>query len=204
MTWAVATLGLVLVGVFFLLTTLRSIGRAHDEASHYLVSVRFWLGLAVFGVVVVGVLWLPLLSHPFASTDAGMVSAGLIAILPTIVVAAGLRNAFVLLRAHRRRRGAFAAGGLVNARVVERRRWPLGQDLMALVVEADVPDATPQSDMAYRSRRPDRTARHRFVEMCPGDHWSRFSPGAAVTLHYDPADLRRFAVLLFAETPDAA
>jgi len=199
MTWVAVTLVLVLLGASYLLTTLRAIGRSKDEQLHYQLSAKFWIALAAFGGALVVALALPLLSHDLASTDAGMLTGGLIAVLPAIVIAAGLRNAFVLMRAHRRRRRAFAASGRVNAQVVSRSRWPLGQDLMALVVEADVPRLEPAPDIAYRTRHPDDTVRRRFVETCPGDHWARFSPGARVGLRYDPANLGDYAVELFAE-----
>lgn len=199
MTWVAVTLVLVLFGAGYLLSTLRAIGRTQDEQLHYELSAKFWLALAVFGGALVFALAFPLLSHDLATTDAGMLTGGLIAVLPAVVIAAGMRNAFVLLRAHRRRRRAFAASGRVNAEVVSRSRWPMGQDLMAVVVEADVPRLEPTPDMAYRTRHPDDTVRHRFVETCPGDHWARFCPGAQVRLRYDPANLGDYAVELFAE-----
>ncbi len=198
MTWVVVTLVTVLVGVSYLLTTLRAIGRARDEGLHYRLSARFWLALALFGGLLMAALAIPLLSHELAGTNAGMLTGGLMALPPAVVIAAGLRNAWVLLVAHRRRQRALAAGGVINGRVVDRARWPLGQDLMAVIVEADVPDPEPASEMAYRTRRPDRTVRHRFVETCPGDHWARFEPGSDVELRYDPGNLGDFAVLLFA------
>ena len=197
MTWVLATLVLVVVGASYLLTALRAIARAKDERAHYTTSARFWIGLAMFGLAIVVVLGGPIVSHELAGTEAGVLSIALVAVLPTVVVAAGLRNGLLLLRAARRRARALTASGVVQAQVVARSRWPLGQDLMALVVEADVPDRVPASDMAYRTRRPDRTVRHRFVETCPGDHWGRFEPGAKVTVRYDPDDLGSFAVLLF-------
>lgn len=197
MTWVLVTLVLVFVGAAYLLTTVRAIGRERDERGHYRLSARFWLALAAFGALSILALGRPLVGHPFAATDAGLLSAGLIAVLPTVVIAAGLRNAWVLLRTLRRRQRALDSVGCVAARVVSRSRWPLGQDLMAFVVEADVPDPEPAPDLAYRARRPDRTQRRRFVETCPGDHWARFEPGAAVTLRYDPRDLDAYAVLLF-------
>ncbi|MEM6990504.1 MAG: hypothetical protein AAF721_08405 [Myxococcota bacterium] len=198
MQWVIVTLVVVAVGVSYLLATLRDIGRVRDEHHHYRLSARFWLGLASFGTLMMMALAVPLLTHEVGGSDAGMLTGGLMALPPVVVIAAGLRNAWLLLAAARRRRRALAGGGLIEARVVTRSRWPLGQDLMALVVEAEVPDVEPSSDMAYRTRRPDRTVRHRFVEMCPGDHWSRFEPGASVSLRYDPKNLGNFAVLLFA------
>ena len=196
-TWVLATLALVVVGASYLLAALRAISRARDERTHYTTSARFWIGLAMFGLAIVVVLTGPIVSHELAGTEAGVLSIALAAVLPAVVVAAGLRNGFLLLRAARRRDRGLTAGGVVQAKVVSRSRWPLGQDLMALVVEADVPDAMPSSDMAYRTRRPDRTVRHRFVETCPGDHWGRFEPGATVTLQYDPENLGNYAVLIF-------
>ena len=204
MTWVAVTLLLVLLGAAYLLTTLRAIGRTQDEQLHYQLSAKFWLALATFGGALVFALAFPLLSHDMAGTDAGMLTGGLIAVLPAVVIAAGIRNAFVLMRAHRRRRRAFAARGRVNAEVVSRSRWPLGQDLMAVVVEADVPKVEPPPDIAYRSRHPDRTVRRRFTETCPGDHWARFSPGATVGLRYDPTNLGDYAVELFAGAAEPA
>lgn len=192
------TLGVVLVGVSYLLATLRAIASARDEQQQYRLSARFWLALAVFGGLTMTVLTVPLMSHDLARTDAGLLTAALIALPPLIVIAAGTRNAWALVVAHRRRSRALLAEGSVRARVIRRVRRPLGQDLMAVVVEADVPDLEPPCELAYRSRRPERTSRRRFVETCPGDHWAQFEPGALVTLRYDPANLADFAVLLFA------
>lgn len=197
MGWALLTLGLVALGVTFLLATVRAIGRARDEASHYSLSILFWLLLAAFGGLMVVMLGRPLVAHGWLGTDAGMLSAGLVAVLPAVVISAGGRNAWILWRAQRRRARALAPGhATVEGRVVERRRRAFGQDIMALVVEADVPYAEPAPDMAYRSKRP-ATHRQRFVETCPGDHWRRFAPGEEVTLRYDPAEPSTFAVLLF-------
>lgn len=186
-----------MVGVTYLLTVLRAIGRERDERRHYRLSARFWLALASFGALVVLALGIPLATHEMAGTDAGKLSGVLVAILPTVVIAAGLRNGLLLLRAYRRRERALAGGGAVNARIVSRSRWPLGQDLIALVVEADVPHAKPAGDLAYRSRRVEEEVTTRFTETCPGDHWARFEPGSEVVLRYDPENLADFAVLMF-------
>ena len=200
MAWAWLTLGLVLLGVTFLLATLRAIGRARDEASHYSLSILFWLLLAAFGGLMVMMLGRPLLAHGWLGTDAGVVSAGLVAVLPAVVISAGARNAWILRRAQVRRARALAPGqATIEGRVVERRRRAFGQDIMALVVEAEVPFTRPAPDITYRSKRP-ATERRRFVETAPGDHWRRFAPGASVTLRYDPEDPRTFAVLLFASS----
>ncbi|HET6585438.1 MAG TPA: hypothetical protein VFG69_18395, partial [Nannocystaceae bacterium] len=76
-------------------------------------------------------------------------------------------------------------------------RRALAHDIMAITVEAELPEPSQHHDLAYRSRDPEHVRTHRFVETCPTDHWGRFEPGARVTLRYVPGDLDTFAVLLF-------
>lgn len=197
MVWALATLATVAAGVALLLVTVRRIQVARDEHAHYRYSVRFWAGLAALGAITLVMLARPLLDFAWVHTDAGLVSVGLIAILPTFVIGAGLRNAIALHRADRRRRRAMLSGVPVQGRVVDRMKWTLGQDIIAVVVEADVPRPDDGHEMTYRARDPERVQRLRFVETCPGDHWARFDPGTAVTLRVDLRRPDTFAVMLF-------
>jgi hypothetical protein len=203
MGWALVTLGLVVGAVAAMLVTMRGIHRATDELAHYRLSVRFWALLAALGVALVFAFAYPLRMIAGAGmegwllSDSGLVTAALMGILPAVVVFAGLRNATVLAHAHRRRRRALRTGTSIAARVVDRSRRLLAHDIMAVTVEADLPEAREATDLAYRSRDPERVRTHRFVEMCPTDHWSRFEPGARVTLRYLPDDPRTFAVMLF-------
>jgi hypothetical protein len=197
MGWALVTLALVVAGVVAMLVTMRAIHRATDELAHYRLSVRFWALLAALGVALVFAFAYPIQMQGWLYTDSGLVSVMLMAILPAVVVFAGLRNASTLLVAHRRRRRALARGTSIHARVVERSRRALAHDIMAITVEAELPEVSEVRDLAYRSRDPERVRTHRFIETCPTDHWARFEPGAKVTLRYVPDDLRTFAVLLF-------
>lgn len=197
MAWALLTIATVGAGVALLLLTVRKIQVGRDERAHYRQSVRFWAGLAALGAVTLVMLARPLVAHAWVRTDAGLLSVGLIAILPTFVIAAGLRNAIALLRADRRRQRALVTGVPVQGHVVERMQWAFGQDILAVVVEADVPRPDEGHEMSYRARDPERTERRRFVETCPGDHWARLQPGAEVTVRVDPRDPSTFAVMLF-------
>lgn len=197
MAWALATIAAVVVGVAYLLVAVRRIHGGRDEAEHYVQSIRFWGGLAVLGAVTLVMLARPLVAYDWVRTEAGLLSVGLIAILPAFVIGAGARNALALWRAARRRRRALDRGVALSGRVVDRVRWAFGQDIIAVVVEADVPRPEDVHEMTYRARDLERTERRRFVETCPGDHWGRFAPGAPVKLRVDPADLHTFAVLLF-------
>ena len=197
MGWALVTLGLVVGGVAAMLVTMRGIHHANDELVHYRLSVRFWALLAALGVALVFAFAYPIQMQGWLHTDSGLVSVMLMAILPAVVVFAGMRNAATLAVAHRRRRRALAHGTAISARVVERSRRVLANDIMTVSVEADVPETSESNDLAYRSRDPERVRTHRFVETCPTDHWARFEPGARVTLRYMPDDLGTFAVLLF-------
>jgi hypothetical protein len=197
MGWALATLSLVVAGVVALLATMRGIHRANDELAHYRLSVRFWALLAGLGVALVFAFGYPVHAQGWLHTDTGLVSVMLMAILPAFVVTAGLRNAIMLLSAHRRRRRALAIGTPVAGRVIERSRRALAHDIMAITVEAELPDTTQQNDLTYRSRDPEHVRTHRFVETCPTDHWARFEPGTRVMLRYVPGDLGTFALMLF-------
>lgn len=197
MGWALVTLSLVVAGVVALLATMRGIHRANDELGHYRLSVRFWALLAALGVALIFAFGYPVHAQGWLHTDTGLVSVLLMAILPAFVVTAGLRNAITLLVAHRRRRRALASGMSVSGRVIERSRRVLAHDIMAITVEADLPEPTEHRDLAYRSRDPEHVRTHRFVEVCPTDHWARFEPGVRVVLRYVPGDLGTFAVMLF-------
>jgi hypothetical protein len=178
-----------------MLATMRRIDHARDELAHYRLSVRFWGALAILGVLLGGSF-----AHPiyvfFDPGRAAWLTIGLVSIPFSVVVLAGVRNAFTLYRAHRRRRTALGRGLVLRGRVVERSRR-FFQDVMAVVVEADLPDPRPSSELQYRPRDPSHTIRHRFVECCPTDHWSRFEPGCEVELEVDPHDPARYAVHLF-------
>jgi hypothetical protein len=197
MGWALATIATVMIGVAFLLWTVRRIHRAVDEQAHYRLSVDFWAGLAVLGVATLFLLARPLVAYEWVRTEAGIVSVGLIAVLPVFVIVAGLRNAISLSIAMRRRRRALSTGRPLQGRVVERARWLLGQDLMAVVLEADVPRPNEGRELAYRARDPEHCQRRRFVETCPADHWSRFEPGTHVIVLVDLDDPDTFALRLF-------
>jgi len=197
MSWAFTILGVVVVGVLALLATMRGIHRAQDELAHYRLSVRFWALLAGLGIALMFGFAYPIEASGLLHTDAGLVSVLLMSVLPAVVTFAGLRNAITLALAHRRRRRALASGTPIAARVVDRTRRALAHDLMAVTVEADLPEAGHGSDLAYRSSDAERVRTRRFVETCPTDHWARFEPGARVMLRYDPADPGTYAVLLF-------
>jgi hypothetical protein len=195
-SWVLAAISCVLGGAAFLLATVREINRCTDEERHYRLSIRFWMVLAALGALLVVVFAMPLLAHRWASAEIGLVSAGLVCVLPTVVIVAGLRNAGALWLAQRRRRAALRHGVVVHGRIVDRWRRTLAHDLMALSVEVELPENEPRSELAYRDRGA-RAARCRLVEVCPGDHWARFEPGQAVSVRVDPAEPRRFALLLF-------
>ncbi len=202
MSWALLIVALVLGGVGLLLATMTAINRAVDEEEHYRLSVRFWGTLAVLGGCLLLAFAQPLFSFDWQHSEGGMLEAGvatvlLASLLPAVVIVAGTRNALMLDLARRRRRGALDHGVTVEAQVVERRRRFLGQDIMAVVVEADVPRPIPGREVGYRVRERDATWRRRFVETCPGDHWLRFTPGQRVRLKYDPSDAGTWALLLF-------
>jgi hypothetical protein len=195
-SWVLAAIACVLGGAAFLLATVRNINRCTDEERHYRLSIRFWALLAALGALLVVVFAMPLLAHRWATAEMGIVSAGLVCVLPAVVIFAGLRNAGSLWLAERRRRAALRDGIVVPGMVVDRWRRALAHDLMALSVELELPDGTPRAELAYRDHGP-QASRRRVVEVCPGDHWARFAPGQAVSVRIDPAEPRRFAVLLF-------
>lgn len=204
MGWALATIATVGTGVAYLLHTVRAISRATDEQEHYVLSVRFWGALAVLGLATLVLLARPLVAYPWVRTEAGIVSVGLIALLPVFVIVAGLRNAISLAVAKNRRGRAMKTGQPVIGQVVERARWLLGQDLMAVVLEADIPRLPTDGALTYRARDPERSERRRFVETCPADHWARFEPGTEVTVLVDPQDPDTFALRLFDPVDEAA
>lgn len=197
MSWVLAILVLVVVGAAGMLLTMRNIHRANSEQARDLASVAFWAQLGALGLVLLAAFAQPLTrSGWFDNNEAGLVTMGLVSILPLVVTFVGVRNAVLLALALRRRRGALDRGELLEARVVERSRRAFAHDIMSVVVEADVPVRVPASELSYRQRDLDRTRRHRFVETCPTDHWAQLEPGCSVALRYDPDDLGRFAVLL--------
>jgi hypothetical protein len=197
MGWALITIATVGVGVAYLLYVIRSIGRAVDDQSHYRLTVRFWAALAILGFLTLGLLARPLVAYEWVRTEAGVLSVGLVAVLPLFVIVAGLRNAVSLSSAYRRRTRALSSGQALPGCVVERSRWPLGQDLMAVVLEADVPRPSTGAELTYRARDPQRSVRRRFVETCPADHWARFEPGTEITVLVDLEDPTVFALRLF-------
>ena len=186
-----------------MLSTMRRIDRNRDELAHYRLSVHFWGALAVLGVLLGGSFAHPIYMF-FEAGRAAWLTIALISIPFTVVVVAGVRNALTLLRAHRRRRAIVGRGLAVRGRVIQRSRR-FFQDVMAVVIEADLPDPTPSAELQYRPRDAAHTIRHRFVECCPTDHWSRFEPGREVELEVDPDDASSFAVHLFSSgaPPDA-
>lgn len=196
MSWALAILTLVIGGVVGMLLTMRKISRAQSEQARDLASVAFWLQLGVLGLVLIGAFAQPMARYGWFDTEAGLVTAALMSIMPLVVTFVGMRNALLLTLAMVRRRRALRGGEVIEARVVERSRRLFAHDIMSVVVEAQVPERSVSVDLAYRQRDLDRTRCHRFVETCPTDHWAQLEPGRAVSLRYDPDDLRCFAVLL--------
>lgn len=201
MGWALVSFGVVLVGVLAMLATMRSIGRATDEQRHDRLSIRFWALLGGLGIVLGGAFAYPIVANDWASSDAGRIMVVLISLPPGFVMLVGLRNAGILLFAARRRRVAFARGERIAARVVDRSRRLFAHDIMSVVVEADLPIEGTSDELAYRQRDGLRTKVHRFVEICPTDHWARLEPGTGVTLCYLPQGLGCFAVELFGRAP---
>ena len=199
MPWALATLALVGFGAVYLLATVRAIHHARHEDTHYRLSVRFWGALALLGVAIVGMLIPPLLQEGRLGTDVGRLTLVLMSVLPSTVIFVGTRNAMHLWRARSRRKRALEHGIAVEGHVVERLRWFLAQDLMALVVDLEVPDPIPGNEITYRQRQPQPMVRRRVIETCPGDHWARFGPGSKVKLKVLPDDPASFAVLFFAD-----
>lgn len=197
MSWATSTSALVVVGVGFLVATIGQIHNATDEDDYFRLSIRFWAALAGLGVVLVAAFVHPVLALRWLPPQASTLTMALVSLPVGVVIVGGLRNAISLVRARRRRRRALDSCVEVEARVVERQRRLFGHDILAITVEAEVPDPRPAPDLAYRTRRPDPTRTLRVVETCPGDQWSRFAPGSRVRLRLDPADPAVFAVLLF-------
>ncbi len=200
MSWALAILTLVLAGVAGMLLTMRLIHRARSEQTRDLASVAFWAQLGLLGLVLIAAFAQPMARYGWFETEAGLVTIALMSIMPLVVSFVGIRNALLLTLALVRRRRALRGGQLIEGRVVERTRRLFANDIMSVVVEAQVPERSDPVELAYRQRDLDRTRCHRFVETCPTDHWTRLEPGQTVALRYDPEDLRSFAVLL---TPSA-
>ncbi len=197
MGWALAIFSLVVGGVAAMLATMRAIGRATDELQHDRLSVRFWGLLAALGILLAAAFTYPMIANDWAGSEPGRVMVALISLPPAFVTAVGLRNAVILAFAGRRRRAAMAGGARVEGRVVDRSRRLFANDIMSVVVEADLPVTEPATELAYRARDPRRTRVHRFVETCPTDHWARLEPGTGVALRYLPERLDCFAVELF-------
>src|SRR5262245_61636001 len=82
MSWALAILMLVLGGVLGMLLTMRKISRAKSEQARDLASVAFWLQLGVLGVVLIGAFAQPMARYGWFDTEAGVVTAGLMSIMP--------------------------------------------------------------------------------------------------------------------------
>ncbi|MBC8069928.1 MAG: hypothetical protein IAG13_16440 [Deltaproteobacteria bacterium] len=196
MSWVLTILTLVMAGVVGMLLTMRRIQRAPTESARDLASVAFWAELGALGLLLLVAFAQPIARFGLFESEAGLVTVALMSIMPLVVSFVGLRNATLLAMAMRRRGRALGSGELVEARVVERSRRLLANDIMSVVLEADVPERLPGSELAYRQRDLDRTRCHRFVETCPTDHWARLEPGKTVSLRYDPTDLRSFAVVL--------
>jgi hypothetical protein len=196
MSWVLTILTLVMAGVLGMLLTMRRIQRAPSEAARDFASVAFWAQLGALGLLLLVAFAQPIARFGWLESEAGLVTVALMSIMPLVVSFVGLRNAALLAMAMRRRGRALGSGELVEARVVERTRRAFAHDIMSVVVEADVPERAPASELAYRQRDVERTRRHRFIETCPTDHWAELEPGRQVSLRYDPDDLGRFAVLL--------
>jgi hypothetical protein len=139
---------------------------------------------------------IPLAGHAWLASQAGSVTIALIAILPGVVIFVGSRNACLIARAARRRHQLGDNAAYIEGHVLSRAHPPLSADVMEVVVEADLPCPTPDPELRYRAHDPDGVRRHRFVEVCPADHWQLLAPGQRVTVRYDPVDPSRFAVLL--------
>jgi hypothetical protein len=195
--WATLTCSMVVAGVGVLVLTIGRIQNTTREEDYFRLSIRFWAMLAVLGVLLVIAFSRPMLELQWMPRNAGLVTAALVSVPIAVVIAGGLRNAMALWLARRRRQRAFTCGELLEATVVSRARRPLTHDILAITVEADVPETVERSDLAYRTRTPDGMRKHRFVETCPGDQWARFEPGARVRLRVDPQDLDTYAVVLF-------
>ncbi len=197
MLWATMTCLMVVAGVGVLVMTIGRIQNTTGEEDYFRLSIRFWAMLALLGVFLVVAFSRPLLELRWLPRDAGIVTATLVSIPIAVVIAGGVRNALALWLARRRRRRALGRGELVEATVVSRARKLLSHDILAITVEADIPDAAPRRDLAYRTKTPDALRKYQFVETCPGDQWTRFEPGAKVRLRVDPSDLGTYAVVLF-------
>lgn len=200
MGWALATLAAVGLGTVELVGTLRRLEGLTDEHQHYQLSVRFWGVLGLLGLALVALFVQPIAAVGWLSTLPGRAAAAGLALLPGAVAFTGLRNACRLALAHARRAPALASGITVPARVISRSRPALGQDLMEVVLELELPAAEPAS-LGYRrgDQRPVR--RVRVAETCASDHWDRFCPGQRAAVQVQPERPESFALLL--HTPPA-
>ncbi len=197
MTWMILTCMTLGVGVTALMANASAAQDCLDENEHYRLSIRFWSILAGLGFAVPLLLVLPLASWGMFATVGAQTAAVMACLPPLVLVLAGGGNAFALSRVVRRRSRALEGGKRATARVIGRHRHPLSPDLMALELEARLPDPNPAAQDSYRPRDEHPTVTRRFVELAPADHWARFEPGSRVELAYDEADPDKFAVLLF-------
>lgn len=197
MIWALATVGLIVLCVGLLVLTIGQIQHASAEGEYFRLSIRFWAALAMLGALLFAAFAHPMLSWTSLPAPAAWLTMGLVSLPIGVVIGGGLRNAFALARARRRRRTALREGQEFEATVIERAHSILGQDLFSVTVETDLPVETPELGLAYRTRDLRRTQRCRFVETCPGDQWDRFEPGRNVKLRVDPEDQAHYAVVLF-------
>lgn len=197
MSWMILTCLTLGVGVTALMANARSAQDCLDENEHYRLSIRFWTILAGLGFAVPLLTVLPLASWGMFATVGAQTAAVMACLPPLVLVLAGAGNAVALSRVVRRRSKALEGGQRATARVIGRYRHPLSPDLMALELEAKLPDPNPQVQDSYRPRDEQPTVTRRFVELAPADHWARFEPGSRVELAYDDKDPDKFAVLLF-------
>lgn len=195
MGWALATLAAIGLGTVELVSTVRRLQDVTDEAGHYRLSVRFWGVLGLLGLALVALFVQPIVAVGWWGTLPGRVAAVVMALMPGAVAFTGLRNATRLALAHARRARALAAGTTVPARVISRSRPPLGQDLMEVLLELELPVADAPT-VGYRRGDHRRVRRVRVSETCASDHWDRFEPGrrAAVRVHGDGPE--SFALLV--------
>ena len=207
MWWAFFPVLVVAFGVLALVSTMRQIGGSRDEVEYYRLSVRFWGGLAALSGMLAMTFAPPMIAmsalHP-ARTEIGWVTLALVSMPILVVAIAGVVNALALFGVLRRRHITIGRGLVLDARVVQRsRRW-LGQDLMMVTVETEVPRPRSERPTSYRQGAEPASVQRRFIELGPADHWERFEPGTSAKIEIDPdAPDQRWAVLLF-DLPDGS